>query len=350
MNTLGTTNTAAAFLRAREAIVNLDYGEVSQNKKTVIAWADEKVLTPLRRKWWLQGARLSAPPYIFEKEQRASISTLMGESQSLKERALSPTAVVGEKISITGAALSFPLPNEMGRNVAIIGAPDEESNNAIGIMQSMSVSLAVQHPKGDARFLFCDFQGKDETVVARYPLYFSLMQELGFLVEDIPRKRFQEAINELVSNSSSAESSGKIYVFAAGLDKWEFEKDAYGTPPLRDFVSAAPGGGIHFTGWWVKPSNFKAQVSGYEGSDAFNTKLFLRVDERAIQALTNPYVQWSPMKNRGLASDEVELTDEVAFIPCAPISVEDINAINSKKCNQEGFHDVTGTRSNRGDY
>lgn len=50
--TLSINNSAAAFLRPREAIVNLDYGEVSQNRKTVIAFADEAVLKPVRKIWW----------------------------------------------------------------------------------------------------------------------------------------------------------------------------------------------------------------------------------------------------------------------------------------------------------
>ncbi len=50
--TLSLNNSAVAFLRPREAIVNLDYGEISQNKKTVIAYADENVVAALRKKWW----------------------------------------------------------------------------------------------------------------------------------------------------------------------------------------------------------------------------------------------------------------------------------------------------------
>ena len=38
--TLGSRNDAAAHLRAREAIVNVDYGQLSANRKTTIAFAD----------------------------------------------------------------------------------------------------------------------------------------------------------------------------------------------------------------------------------------------------------------------------------------------------------------------
>ncbi|MDR0417523.1 MAG: hypothetical protein LBH76_09500 [Propionibacteriaceae bacterium] len=44
--TLGDKNDAAAHLRAREAIVNQDYGDVAANRKTSIAFADEAALGP----------------------------------------------------------------------------------------------------------------------------------------------------------------------------------------------------------------------------------------------------------------------------------------------------------------
>jgi hypothetical protein len=103
------------------------------------------------------------------------------------------------------------------------------------------------------------------------------------------------------------------------LDRWEYQKDDYGTPPLKTFVDGASEKGIHFIGWWIKPSKFKAHVSGYEGSDAFNTKIFLRVDEGSVRSLTSPFVKWEAATNRALLSDEVEFSDEIVFIPYSPL-------------------------------
>lgn len=47
--TLGVRNDAATHLRAREAIVNCDYGALDANRKVTIAYADEEVLTPCAR-------------------------------------------------------------------------------------------------------------------------------------------------------------------------------------------------------------------------------------------------------------------------------------------------------------
>jgi len=103
------------------------------------------------------------------------------------------------------------------------------------------------------------------------------------------------------------------------MDRWEYEKDPYGQgSPLKSFVETAPARGIHFIGWWQKASNYNAQVSGYGNSDAFNTKVFLRVDERTVQSLTSPFIRWTSQQNRALVSDSVEFSEEMVFIPYAP--------------------------------
>lgn len=108
-------------------------------------------------------------------------------------------------------------------------------------------------------------------------------------------------------------------------------KDPYGQgSPLKAFVETAPAKGIHFVGWWQKASNFNAQVSGYGSTDAFNTKIFLRVDERTVQSLTSPFVRWQSQFNRGLIFDPVELSEEVTFIPYAPVEQRDVVSFRSQ--------------------
>ncbi|MDR3239002.1 MAG: hypothetical protein LBT44_02805 [Clostridiales bacterium] len=317
-NTLGISNSAAAYLRAREAIVNLDYGEISQNRKTVIAWANEEVLKPLRRKWWESGQANFPAPYVFDSEKKTLASNAADDIRLFKSTV--PTALLGEKISITGEKLAIPLPGESGRNIAIVGSPDAECNNGEGIIQSIALSIAAGSAQKNFKFYFCDFRDKELPIQQRFPSFAGMLQSSGLSLIDIPRSQFQATLNELLEQPE-AEPGGKSYIFALGLDRWNYEKDDFGTPPLKTFVDAAPEKGIHFIGWWVKPSKFKAQVSGYEGSDAFNTKVFLRVDEGSVRALTNnPFIKWEAAENRALLSDEVEFSNEVVFIPYSPIS------------------------------
>lgn len=326
--TLGMNNPAAAFLRPREAVVNLDYGEVTQNRKTVIAFADENLLKPLRKVWWEKAHSAYPAPFVFESEKRISVQNGISAIKNFRMSDGAPYALIGEKISIDGESIALPMAREFGRNIAIIGTPDSECNNAYGMMQSAAVSLAVQHPKGDARFIFCDFNGDGIIYEKKFPQFTSLMEGIGFFIECIPPSSFQDMIQNLQAENSMKDS---VYLFGSNMDRWEYEKDPYGQgSPLKTFVESAPARGIHFVGWWQKSSNFNAQVSGYGNSDAFNTKIFLRVDERTVQALTSPFVRWTAQTNRALIIDSVELSEEVVFIPYAPVGQKDVVSFRSQ--------------------
>ena len=58
---------------------------------------------------------------------------------------------------------------------------------------------------------------------------------------------------------------------------------------------------------------------------------FLRIDERTIQSLTSPFIRWSAQVNRGLIIDDVEFSEEMPFIPYAPVTQADANAFRNLK-------------------
>lgn len=326
--TLGMNNPAAAFLHTREAIVNLDYGEVTQNRKTVVAFADESLLMPLRRAWWEKAKSETKPPYVFESERRITIWSGIHTIGDLRRSNKVPYALIGEKISIDGEQVALPMTREFGRNIAIIGTPDAECNNAYGMMQSAAVSLAVQHSKGDARFLFCDFNGEYSVYDKKFPQFTALMEAIGFFIECISPATFQSTLQELQNENIGDDT---IYIFGSNMDRWEYEKDPYGQgSPLKSFVETTAAKGIHFIGWWQKASNFNAQVSGYGSSDAFNTKIFLRVDERTVQSLTSPFVRWTSQPNRAMINDSVEFSEEMTFVPYAPVEQQDAVAFKTQ--------------------
>lgn len=325
--TLSLNNSAAAFLRPREAIVNLDYGEVSQNRKTVIAFADEAVLRPLRKIWWEKSRTSTTPPYVFESEKRITVQNAKDKIKAFRKKTTYPIAIAGDRISVDAEHIELPLSNEPGRNIAIIGTPDGDCNQAVGIIQSIAVSLALQNAKGNARFIFCDFESRETTFDRKYPVFTQIMENSGYFVECVLQKDFEATIKQLTSEAGTDEL---IYVFGLALDKWEFEKDPYGQgSSLKTFVEGAPAKNMHFIGWWIKASSYTSQVSGYGNSDAFNSKIFLRIDERAVQSLTNPFVKWSVQNNRALISDSVEFSEEMRFIPYSPVGSDDLSAIKS---------------------
>lgn len=322
--TLSMNNSAAAFLRPREAIVNLDYGEVSQNRKTVVAFADENILAPIRRRWWEMSRTRVQAPCVFESEKRISISNSLDRIRRLRREGRFPVAIVGDKISIDSEYIELPLSEEPGRNIAIIGTPDVDCNQAVGIIQSIAVSLALQNAKGNARFIICDFVNREAKYDEAYPFFVQIMEHAGYFIEQIAPEEFENTIRGL---SESGRSEDSVYVFGVALDRWEYEKDPFGQGSvLKQYVETGPSKNMHFIGWWIKASSYTEQVAGIGGSDAFNSKIFLRIDERAIQSLTSPFVKWSAHDNRALISDAIEFAEEITFIPYSPITQNDLNS------------------------
>jgi len=320
--TLSPNNSAAAFLMPREAVVNLDYGEVSQNRKTIVAFADEAILKPLRNNWWEKAKATTNPPYVFESEQRITVSNSIKSIKDARSRGNLPIAFIGDRISVDGKHIALPLTDEPGRNIAIIGTSDSECNQAAGIMQSIAISLASQNAKGTARFMFCDFGGKGIPYDKLYPQFAELIENMGYFIESIAPNDFE---NEIKNLNEQEESSESIYVFCSALDRWKFEADPYGQgSALKKFVETAPAKKMHFIGWWIKASSFTSQVAGYGNTDAFNSKIFLRTDERTVQSLTSPFVKWSAQANRALVSDSIEFSEEMVFIPYSPVTQEDM--------------------------
>ena len=230
---------------------------------------------------------------------------------------------MGDKISVDGKHIVLPLTDEPGRNIAIIGTSDSGYNQAAGIMQSIAISLALQNPRGTARFLFCDFESKGKTYDQEYPKFAELMENAGYFLETIMPSNFEAEIKSL--NQQEEALDEETYIFCSALDRWKFEADPYGQgSALKTFVETAPAKKMHFIGWWIKASSFTSQVAGYGNTDAFNSKIFLRTDERTVQSLTNPFVKWSAQNNRALVSDSIEFSEEITFIPYGPITQEDV--------------------------
>lgn len=336
LQTLGINNPAAAFLNPREAVVNLDYGEVSQNRTTMVAFADEEVLRSWREIWWEKARGEFPAPYAFESDRRITISSGLERLRALRKRGGNvPAAFAGDKISVDGERIVLPLSDDPGRNIAVIGTPDSDCNHAAGILQSIAVSLAAQGQR--ARFLFCDFERK--SVSEFWPAFGELMEMLGCSVENIWPEDFE---NRLTTLLEQADLETPVYVFGSAMDRWSFTPDFPGQDSiLKTFVEKGPSRGLHFIGWWVKASSFTAQTAGYGSSDAFNSKLFLRIDERAVQSLTGPFVKWTAQSNRALVSDSVEFAEEMEFIPYAPVTRKDVENFAAFLREDSGFEGRT---------
>ena len=205
INTLGLNNPAAAYLRAHEAIVNLDYGEVTQNKKTIIAYGDEKILAELRHQWTLSSKNLQKtinPPNVFDNDIENRITNDLSLFNEMRQSSDSYNAVFGKLLSISGEFASIRLANEAGNNIALLGVPEKNQFQNISIIQSIATSLAMQHKDGKARFIFFNFENEQKFDEA-YPNFRDILDNFGYEIENFGSKNFLDQMNELLKEQKA---------------------------------------------------------------------------------------------------------------------------------------------------
>lgn len=143
--TLGLKNDAASHIRSREAIVNLDYGELSSNRKTTIAYADDAILTELRTAWWQQTRGAVTPPEVFEGERRLSLR----DDAHILTNLPSGHAMLGRRISVGAAPLTIDLTTDVGRNLALLGTGP-------GHAVLLNAALSLLHSTPTAELILLD--------------------------------------------------------------------------------------------------------------------------------------------------------------------------------------------------
>ncbi|AXE38444.1 hypothetical protein [Acidipropionibacterium virtanenii] len=301
--TLGVRNEAAAHLRAREAIVNLDYGEVSSNRKTSVAFADEAVLTPLRRRWWQAGAKYPVP-FVFRGDRMRSLgdddAVLRGLAGS------GPTALLGALMEVGGKPLAVRLDREIGRNIALLGTAE-----GIGEFVAAVMSVAVTSPPS-VQFRILDLMAGDPSWGAAMAELRSGLDSLGRQVEIIPRSQIPGFIENIsLDLQRSDEGSGPdTFILGFGLDRCRDMPEAF-----QEICRLGPQNGTHLIGWWMKYDTFSNQI-GYGGEPYFDVKIAMRTDRQTVKSLMNdPLLDWTPRDNRALAWDVASMAGPVTVIP-----------------------------------
>ena len=326
--TLAPDNPAAAYLRPREAIINEEYGVIAHNKKATIAFADERVLRPMRERWWREWMEKCPAPYIYDSEHRAHIHEDVASIDGLSE----PSVVLGQRISVANKVVALPFSNDPGCNIAILGAQSKEGETGYGVLQAVAISLAMSASTA-AKFYFCEFKASQLNWDNRFPMLFEILRELGHRPESVARDQFEQLLNDLTDTQKQQPTT---YVIASNLDNFipgsgadgAFGMPSYGSNPLVSFAKKGPSRGMHLIGWWVRAANFEGQVSGLDSSDPFNTKVILRAGAREVQRYVGVGEEWKGGDNRALAIDRVELLDNLAFVPYVAMGAKDFDAMS----------------------
>ncbi len=300
--TLGERNDAAAHIRAREAIVNHDYGDFAANKKTTIAFADERLLSSLRSSWWREARDLAPAPYVFRGEVRRSVADDLDRIRELR-RAGPPALLLGSRIEVDARPLEVPFGREVGRNVAVLGSGD-----VVPVIENLMLALSTQAPQ--TRFVVLDlFDGDPASDGSRQP-FKELTARRAPAVQLIGKSDVVGFLAELAGELSEHEDPADLVIVGLGLDRCRAMPTEF-----QEIVKLGPPVGIHVIGWWLKLDSFREQV-GYGGESYFDIRLAMRLDaQSAKQLMADPLLEWRMADNRMLAWDATELSEPARVVP-----------------------------------
>lgn len=343
--TLGQGNDAAARLRARgEAVLNLDYGLVDSNRQLTVAVAKPAQLAGLRRDWWLEARDVVTSPLVFDGSSQIRIGDAAESLRRIRFRATksagSPIALLGYPIEVTDEPLGIPLTAEPGRHLAILGAgepgtveaDDDPVNNAIGTLQSAAISLALQHPAGDAEFVSLDMLDEQTLARSNHAQWLAMMESIGFPVRRVTRAEVTGYLQEVVAELELREAeSVPRYILGFGVDRATAldVPDMFAHKPSEDLQQILRMGSakhVHVLGWWANAATFRSHI-GFGGEGFIDALLMLRLDQSSVQEILGPFVNWSVRHNRGLLADRTQLPEPTVIIPFAPVTPRDASAI-----------------------
>ena len=302
--TLGLKNDAASHLRSREAIVNLDYGELSSNRKTTIAYADDAILAELRTAWWQHAQGTVTPPEVFEGERRLSLHDDAHISPSLH----AGQAMLGRRISVGAAPLTVDFTTDVGRNLALLGTGP-------GHAVLLNTALSLLHSTPAAELILLDLIG-DWHLPARDAVRAAFERQLtkiGATYRVVDKHQADALIDELaeqVADRADDASAPQVYVIGFGLERWRSDSD-----DVQELAKSAPTVGIHLLGWWTKLDSFK-EVMGFDGDASFDIRIAMHLDSAsACDIFKEPLLAWTPQDNRALVWDSAVMSTPQGVIP-----------------------------------
>lgn len=306
--TLGQQNDAAAHLRSREAIVNLDYGNIASNMKTSIAFADELVLEPLRKVWWKSAMKVKKYPFpnVFIGSQKISLSRSNIESLREHNRAL---MVVGTKVSVSSAPLTLPFDNEFGRNFILFG-------NGPGIEIIGNISLSLAATSCNSRFLIVDLLRDDTGKDEKFSTLLSILSQYSEHVEKINVHNFEEYLDDVLFHIDSEDQKKYPYfLIILGAERWNNIPSTF-----LDIMQRGSIVGVHLL-LWCSQAGEMSDKFGYNWSSYFSTKAIMRLDSQSAgRILNDPLISWTSQNNRMLVWDNMEMDKPISVIPYSKFS------------------------------
>lgn len=344
-------NDAAAKLRVRgEAVLNVNYGAIDSNQKFSVAFADPEAMLKLRKKWCAIEPYNTRIPKVLSKQDAFHLFALIPCIKKWRENVLTsdmpPMLPCGQLISVKEEVIAVKMSKNGGRNVAILGSGDGEQqdvnkaplNYAVGLLEGMALSLALQYPNGNARFYFINGMEPSTSIQNGVPLWLKLMERFGYPVETVSIKDAAQFFVQLSDElKSSAEPEEERYILALAMDRCTNLGESVGTDmfntvtgidAFREVLKNGPAKGIHILAWWSNVAVYQDHI-GYNCSGYIDTKILLRLDDATSKSILGPFVQWNGPYHRALVHDVTELQENKITIPMTPCTQRDTGKIEA---------------------
>lgn len=344
-------NDAAAKLRVRgEAVMNINYGAIDSNQKLSIAYAEPNAMFGLRNRWCKDAVFSKRIPMVFSKNDEFNLLNAVPAIKKWRNNVVSlqsaPVLPCGQLISVSRKIVSVRMSNDAGRNVAILGSGDGERksadtlppNYAVGLVQGMAVSLALQHPLGNARFYFIN--GLDQSIANQngIPQWLRLMERFGFPVETVSLKEapafFVSLSNEM---KETQEDEDNHYILALAMDRCsgmaepigdDIFNPVSGASAFQELLKSGPSKGVHIIAWWSNVAMYRDHI-GFNGDGYIDTKILMRLDDATAKSVLGPFVLWEGTTHRSLIHDATDLGSDLTLIPMSPCTARDIGQMEA---------------------
>ena len=341
----GIGNDAAAQLRIRgEAVINENYGAIDSNRRFTVAYAAPDTMKALR-KTFCMAWHSTDYPVVFRKQDTMNYGMFIPNMKRWRKEAEEGSAIrlpCGIQLSVRKEVLSVSFANDVGRNIVLLGTAEDlqmegavpgKKNMAVGILQGFGISLALQHPRGDARFVVIDGLSNDIRRYGNMQKWLSLMERFGFPVEIVTADAAADWLIRFRQEVSFAETDEDTYIIGLGMDRCGnfSEMNLSGESGASAFQSLLKMGarGIHFLGWWSNVSMFKEHL-GFGNEGYLGTRILLRMDTDTAREVLGPFINWSVRDNRAYIHDSADLASDAVVMPVMPFSDRDCGLIEAE--------------------
>jgi DNA segregation ATPase FtsK/SpoIIIE, S-DNA-T family len=295
---LANLNEAALALPKWHALVNHESGVKHANEVARIpdAGAGSRVLD-VQAQVWARYHEQVRPPQVFDGAKSPPpgplVDKLVGEGARV---------VVGQVVDMDGSPAIVPLPDRPGRNLAILGAGEQDAHRVLA-----TAALALARTAPAARFLVATLVGPDG-------LSGVLPHAERVALTDF-RARI-EALAAEVRERASGGDHGPVHLLVAGADAADPLLERSGTEALRTVIRFGPEVGVHVVGWWRSATRLKQLLALSASVDDMGAWIALDVQGGDLLPFAPSATVWSPRPGRGLFFDRAQhARPEVVIVP-----------------------------------